>query len=212
MIVGFLHVLIASVVWSGCQENSFSGGRDPASPAPPQAQNSVPTPANPNDSDPQDAESCTDETQINSKILSQKFLNGTAGNKIEYRLTLTGCDGTLRPITPKSLLFDVNAVRSADKIRGGLRYTLTIGSTVKKGVLVSVGGKDLFGKSGSHLYYYQNQEDIPVDSDVSEGTFQVDFDGEKLMSIEDGKSTKFRFESYLKFGPAAPIKHAVDAE
>lgn len=210
--VGILYVLVASVIWSGCQESSFSGSRDPASPAPPQAQNPVPTPASPDDARPQDTGPCTDETQINSRILSQKFLNGTGGNKIEYRLTLTGCDGKLRPITPGSLLFDVNAVRSADKIHGGLRYTLTIGSTIKKGVLVSVGGQDLFGKTGSHLYYYQNQEDIPVDLDVSEGTFQVDFDGEKLMSIEDGRSTKFRFETYLKFGPAAPIKHAIDAE
>jgi hypothetical protein len=210
--VGFRYVLVAAVLWSGCQESSFSGSRDPASPTPPQADNSAPKPAVPNDSGPRDPGPCTDETQINSKILSQKFLNGTAGNKIEYRLTLTGCDGILRPITPGSLLFDVNAVRSADKIRGGLRYTLTIGSTVKKGILVSVGGKDLFGKTGSHLYYYQNQEDIPVDSDVYEGTFQVDFEGEKLMRIEDGTSTKFRFETYLKFGPATPIKHTIDAE
>jgi hypothetical protein len=205
-------ISMALFVWTACQESSFSGSRSPGTSPPPEPENSTPKPGSPNKSTQQDPGSCTDATQINSKILSQKFLNNTSGNKIEYQLTLTGCDGTLRPITPGSLLFDVNAVRSADKIRGGLSYTLTIGSTVKTGVLVSVGGKDLFGKTGSHLYYYQNHEDIPVDSDVSEGTFQVDFDGEKLMSIEDGKSTKFRFETYLKFGPAAPIKHAVDAE
>lgn len=191
-------VLVLAVATASCQGSDFSG-TSPRGPGPTVAQGGTAP--------------CQDATQINSKIQSKTFANGSPGNKIQYQLNLAGCDGTVRPIPAGSLLFDVDVSRQAETIQNGLDFILSIGRDVITGHLTAVQGKDLFGNEGPNLFFYKNDRDLAFATQNVQGTLVIDFKGERIFpregTIKDGP---FSFGTYLKFGPAAPVKHVLFAE
>jgi hypothetical protein len=193
-------ILLVAGLMPSCQESNFAG-------KPPQ--NQPPAPA----ATAATAAACQETTQINSKLLTETFANGQLGNSFRYLLTLTGCDGKPQPISVGSLLFDLDVQRPEETIQKGLNFTLTTGDASFSGTLASERGKDLFGNEGPDLYYYRNNKGLELPANSREATLEILLNGEQISPrLGPINKNSFIFETFLKFGPAAPVSHKLKAE
>ena len=187
-------ILLLAGTMPSCQESNFSGKSPQGQP-------------------PATAAACQETSQINSRLLTETFANGQPGNSFRYLLTLTGCDGKPQPIKAGSILFDLDVARPQETIENGLNFTLTTGDASFSGTLASERGKDLFGNEGPNLYFYKNSKALEVPANSREATLEILLNGEQVSPrLGPGGKISFIFETFLKFGPAAPVSHKIKAE
>ena len=150
---------------------------------------------------------CNQYGQTQAKLLTDLVQNGTAGNFVEYQLTLTDCSGKQVPFSANTVSFDLAAYVSSE---ANLSYVITDASDKNhtvSGTLNNLKGHDLFGNNGSNYYHYETDKPVSFAAGANAIIVHIDLNGMAMRTYGNQSSTDLN--TYLAFGDAAPVKAVV---
>ena len=182
---------------------------------PERSANAVPAPVNkgpePKSKDSQPSApalpKCENNAATQVTLLTNTVQNGVAGNFVEYKMTVTDCDGKQIPFTASAVSFDLASYVGT---QANLTYVITDAgdsSHSVRGTLNNLQGNDLFGNSGPNYYHYETDQPVSFAAQANAIIVHIDLMGMSMAPY--GTSSPLEMNTYLKFGNAAPVKAPV---
>ena len=150
---------------------------------------------------------CENNAATQVTLLTNTVQNGVAGNFVEYKMSVTDCDGKQIPFTASAVSFDLASYVGA---QANLTYVITDAgdsSHTVRGTLNNLQGNDLFGNSGPNYYHYETDQPVSFAAQANAIIVHIDLMGISMTPY--GTSSPLEMNTYLKFGNAAPVKAPV---
>lgn len=156
-------------------------------------------------------DTCDENGVTKASLLTASTKNQTAGNYIDYQISLADCAGWSMVLQNKPILFDLDAF-----IQGSysLRYDVNDGNSIYSGELKHVSGSDLFGNQGSSFGHWATAP-IPFTTSVRVVTLRIHLMGGKFIPNEEAYrgttsiTQDFYIKTFLRFGEAQPVTKKV---
>jgi hypothetical protein len=214
VVTGLSHCVVWTCLWLGtsCGSADFTSANGnhptqsanvaakqvPASPAIPTPVTAVPDSA---------SSECTAAGTTKAELLTQTVDNGTPGNFVEYKLTVTDCSGKQIPFNAGTVSFDLGSYVGA---QSSLNYVISDASDQShsiSGIFNNLQGHDLFGNAGPNYYHYET--DKPVNFAAAANAIIVHVDLAGMSMTPYGSNDPLTMNTYLAFGTTAPVKAPV---
>lgn len=186
----FPFVLASLAPWACSQSSDFSGGakRTAAEQA-----------------------ACDADAETVAELLTPEVKNGDDDNKIEYRISVTNCDGEKIKLEAKKILFDVEGISDKAKSEEALDFVAEAGETRLEGSLEKIRGEDLFGNTGDNYYHNATDKTLTLPEGTTEILFTIMLGGASHKPLQqNGEGSEDNLlPTYLAFGEAKVVRKDV---
>lgn len=152
---------------------------------------------------------CDAKAETIAELITPEVKNGEPDNYIEYKISVTNCDGEKIKLQAKHILFDVEAVSDEATSDEGLPFVATVGDTETSGVLEKVRGSDLFGNKGDKYFHNSTDKTLRLPDGTTELSFVIKLGGASHKPLEGEGTADNLLGTFLAFGDAKVVQKDV---
>lgn len=152
---------------------------------------------------------CDADAETVAELVTPEVKNGDPANAIEYKISVTNCDGEKITVEAKNILFDVGGVTDQAKSDDPLPFVATVGTEEIAGELEKIRGEDLFGNKGDNYFHNRTDKTLTLPDGTTELSFVVKLEGASYKPLEGESSADNVLPTYLAFGEAKVVRKDV---
>lgn len=154
---------------------------------------------------------CDADANTVAELVTPEVKNGDPDNKIEYKISVTNCDGDKIKLQAKNILFDIEGISDQTKSDDAFAFVVTADGADVKGTLQKVRGSDLFGNKGDKYYHNRTDKTLTLPEGTTELAFVIALGGSSHKPLpENGEGSADNvLPTYLAFGEAKVVRKDV---